>query len=721
MLRVSSLGLNPRPPARRVFRCFLFPGARNIAAKILAASSSNTIIHHSPISLNFAHKLDGEPRRDSLFGSLEIQEKTSYTTETTERCAQPLCLTKAKGDREHGSVARRFGDVGVVAPQSEGPITSNSPLSSSSCSPSINQSALRTPLHPPITVDNLDGDIQRDSFSEDLRIQESPSYPAGRPWRSNPIPRLRITKPNVGQVPHSLGPMHSQEEVALSSEESNTSTISSESHQLEQTRSESVDIPPSNFSGDPPNHKALRCSLLHTLGVTSSATEAWNTYTTLLTIPPPDGWPSEKPWTKIPLSHLHRLCRVLSRNRPKTRTQFLRLLSVLHTIQHSGGQVHLHEWNAVIDNAGKGWRKTRPEDFKLALGIFYDMVEQRPPGSTFSGNESAAGEKGPAVGEPVSPDIVTYTTLLSIAARTLHGPTVRHASSLLQSSGIPPNRITHLSLLKYFTFTKSLSGVRSTLLKMKQQGMELGLDGINACIWAYGHNNRPDVVMMIYRLLRHNVTPDIHIGEDDVDSTARRLKDDEGIIVSKDIKPNEITFTIVIQTMAYHGDLAATLSVFMDMLSSENLEMGARLHRDKNNKLQPSAYSPTLPIFRAIFLGFSRHGVPPPKNGNHKLSSRLQSINRSPTAWSLENLSSLFSTFLALPEHIKLSQSTISWIMVAFDKTSGHDMDILRKIWTQLEVRFGGPWGGSRNRLYRLRASLFHPGSKYQPPDADRN
>jgi hypothetical protein len=94
----------------------------------------------------------------------------------------------------------------------------------------------------------------------------------------------------------------------------------------------------------------------------------------------------------------------------------------------------------------------------------------------------------------------------------------------------------------------------------------------------------------------------------------------------------------------------------------------------------------------------------------------LQSINPSRTAWSLENLSSLFDAFLALPGNIKPSQSTVSWIIVAFDKTSGRDKDMLRKVWIQLENKFGGPWKG---RLWRLRARLFPPGSKHELPDAD--
>jgi hypothetical protein len=381
----------------------------------------------------------------------------------------------------------------------------------------------------------------------------------------------------------------------------------------------------------------------------------------------------------------------------------LRLLSVLHAIREAGGEIKLHEWNALIDGVGKGWRMTTIDEYRAALGIYQDMITGRAPGKSFTRDEEDERElRSP----PVNPDIYTHSILISLASRTLHASAFRHATGLLAASGLAPNRITHLSLLRYFTFTKQMSGVRSTLLKMQEQNLELGLDGVNACLWSYGQNARVDLVMMVYRLFRHNMVPELYVGEDDVASVARRLQVEEHIIIPPDMKPNEVTFTTVIQILAHHGNLLATLAVFMDMVSSQNLEMGAPLVLDDTGVLKRTPYSPTLPTFRAIFLGFARHGVCLMKDGTAPPRFRATNPPGQP-AWSLTNLEALFDTFLALPEHITPSRSTVYWIMVAFEKTSGNNVPLLRRVWKQLEARFKGPWGGPKNRLRRIRAKLF--------------
>ena len=480
------------------------------------------------------------------------------------------------------------------------------------------------------------------------------TYPAGLPWRAFPIKNIRS---------HAAG------------------------------------NEPSSHSDFLIDLEAWRRSLLQTLATSQSVTEVWEAYSNLLYSP--DDAAIGEP--RVPFVHMHRLCRILARHRPKTRKQFLRLLSVLTAIKEAGGEIKLHEWNALIDGAGKGWRRTSINDFRTSLGIYQDMITGRVPGKSSARDQ---GDENELRTSPVIPDIYTYTTLISLASRTLHANAFSYATSLLASSGLAPNRITHLSLLTYFTFTKQLSGVRSTLLKMQEQKLELGLDGVNACLWSYGHNGRVDLVMMVYRLLRHNVSPEIYVGEDDVASVARRLRVEEHIVIPPDMKPNEVTFTTVIQILAHHGNLSATLSIFMDMLSSQNLEMGAPLVPDANGILKPTPYSPTLPVFRAIFLGFSRHGVCLMKDGTAPPRFRTANPLGQP-AWSLANLQALFDTFLILPDHIVVSRSMIYWIMVAFEKTSGNDVTLLRQIWKQLETRFKRPRYGPNNRLGRIQSKLF--------------
>jgi hypothetical protein len=434
---------------------------------------------------------------------------------------------------------------------------------------------------------------------------------------------------------------------------------------------------------------AWRRDLLRVLGNTQSHLQAWQAYRTLVSVP-----------FSIPHRHLKRLVRLLARETTKTGAMFDRLLSVLTSIHQSGWKVQAYQWNALIDNAGKGLRKARPEDFKLAFDMFTDLVSSKPPGSALSASEYSIDVD--IVNNPL-PNIITYTTLINHATESRSKAAVGQSTSLLRASGISPNRITHLTVLKHHAMNGELEGVRSSLFRMREQGLELGLDGLHACIWAYSRHRRVDVAMKIYRILRHNRTPEMRVvGPDDVYAAKASLLD-EAIEVRGDMVPTELTYTTVVQVMAYHGNLTAALTTFMDMLSSDNVEIGAPLYRDEHGKLKPSPYSPTLPVFRGIFLGFFRHGVAeaPPKK------PRLTVDQRQP--WLLESLMSLFEVFLARPEYIQPSTSTIYWALIAFDKTSNHDRELLRTVWNRMEDRFGGHWGAERHRLQKIRRVLFDP------------
>ncbi|KAF8165098.1 hypothetical protein B0H34DRAFT_617319, partial [Crassisporium funariophilum] len=372
----------------------------------------------------------------------------------------------------------------------------------------------------------------------------------------------------------------------------------------------------------------------------------------------------------IPFSHLHRLARLLANNAPKTHRQFLRLLAVLTYLKHCGGNIQQHEWNALVDHAGKGWRKTRQEDFTNAMNVFNDMRAGRLPGSwDLLPPDVEVLEEGPSV----EPDIYTYTSLLSIAARAMDGQALRNISTLMSNAGLAPNRITHLALLRYFTLQKNLGGVRATLLKMRQQDLTLGMDGLNACMWAFGNNGRLDIVMLIYQLLRHNMLPETYRGAGDITEVAGQLGE-EFIFVEPEMKPDLATYTTVVQTMAYRGHFDPCVNVFMDMLTFDNTGNDVPLKAEEATLPTPS--TGTMPIFRAFFLGFSRHAVSPSKHTKR-------------STWTLKNLRQIFDLFLSLPEDSNPSHTTIYLIMVAFDNASGHDIDLLRNVWNAVDRRFG--------------------------------
>ena len=423
------------------------------------------------------------------------------------------------------------------------------------------------------------------------------------------------------------------------------------------------------------------------IATTDSVDEGWNSYVFLVDLI--SGTPViQRHIQHIPFAHLHRMARLLARNRPQTRRQFLRLLAVLTYLNYWGGKLKQHEWNALVAHAGSGWRKTKLEDFGNAMKVFNDMRAGKLPGSSDLSPPDREFLEGPAV----QPDIYTYTSLLAIASRAKDSKNVYNVSSMLSMAGLPPNRITHLSLMRYFTLKGDLGGVRATLLKMRQQSLELGLDGLNACLWAYGRNTRVDIVMMIYRILRHNALPETYTRQNDTSDTIRRLGE-EYIFVDPELHPNAVTLTTVIQVMAYHGHFTSALNVFMDMLSFNNMEKGAPLEEISAGVYEPTSYKPSLAVFRAIFLGFSRHA----KHVQHD------------SDWTFDNLSQLFDLFLELPPDSNLTHNTVYLIMLAFDKASGRDIKMLRDVWMRMDRRFGIAFhkAHSVSRLARLRRLLF--------------
>ncbi|KAF9045982.1 hypothetical protein BDZ89DRAFT_1058542 [Hymenopellis radicata] len=467
-------------------------------------------------------------------------------------------------------------------------------------------------------------------------IRDPPPYPA-RPWKPLPLPLV---------VWHY--PTRSQTQSDASSEGVGAGRLPAGESRGSWGRSADPDV--------------IYQEKLVIISNTQDPTAAWGAYSYILSL-------QDSP--KIPFQHLHRLCRLLGRSKPKNRILFLRLLSLMYYILRSGGVLHLFEWNTLIDIAGKGVRKPSPQDFKLAVDTYADM------------------------GSWPKPDIVTYTTLLNHATKTLHGPALHHATRLLTSSGISPNRITQLCLLSYHTTIKSLVGVRKVLATMQRENMELGIDGVNSCIWAYAHNRQLAMVTAIYRVLRHSLWTDA--GQSDIEEL-RRYHHTSGM------RPNEVTFTCMVQCMAYNGSFHDALEIFKDMMLTDNTEVGAPLVPDEKGVLKPVRYAATMAVYRAMFLGFARHGVLTPSPTDDTLSAQLTRASNSP--WSLSNLRDMFATFVATPDDIVPTKSVLYWIMVAFNRTSGEDLEVVRAVWYTLCNRFDGPWGGSNNRLQRLHYAL---------------
>jgi len=197
--------------------------------------------------------------------------------------------------------------------------------------------------------------------------------------------------------------------------------------------------------------------------------------------------------------------------------------------------------------------------------------------------------------------------------------------------------------------------------------------------------------------MRNNVLPEEYDpGPDGIEANARFLDETENIVLPPEIVPDRVTYTLLIQCYAYQGDLTRTLQIFMDMLSSPDPVAIWRGEGETEAK-----FVPLLPIFRAIFLGFYRHTVDPRCQGTvpePKLPVRKR------TQWCMDNLNTIYKSFLRLPVDQKPGDRVVYWLIMAYAKSSGYSTRKLRSVWKRLERRFGNDWGP---RLQRIRKSIY--------------
>ena len=681
MLRASTLGLDLLPSSfhscQRVYRF----GARWVTGRNICRKKK--VAQFRPLG---------------HFPSIDVEERSPLTGEQA--------YTKIGSPTAHS--ASSLVSSMTVKENSSNRLSTLRPMSASKTASKLQSSKpKRTRTH----RIRVEGEYSSLESPKSRHISQSPSYAAGRPWSPQNIKTVNLPKYILSPLRRLRKEMLKARRLYQCEQGQNAGKVTPASGDYERVKSTGGDIPsmkdPSlqdykqelNSSNATPTMKmspfpdAASQLIQHfvILGSTNSVIKGWDSYVFLVDfISGSDD--VQRHVRHIPFAHLHRLARLLARNRPPTRRQFLQLLAVLSYINYWGGILKQHEWNTLVNHAGSGWRNTKLENIRNAMNVFNDMRAGRLPGSSDSPQPDREFLEGP----PVEPDIYTYTSLLAIASRSIGTYHVHHISSLLNKAGLPPNRITHLSLMRYFTLKSDLNGIRLTLLKMRQQGLELGLDGLNSCLWAYGRNRRLDIVMMIYRILRHSVLPETSTGLKDINQIIEQLEE-EYIFVDPQIRPNEVTLTTVIQIMAYHGHFSSSIDVFMDMLSFTNLEKGAPLERISAGVYEPVSYKPSLAVFRAIFLGFSRHA----QQTQH------------PSDWNMDNLSHIFDLFLELPPNSNPNHNTIYFIMLAFDRASGRDIKVLRDVWIRIDRRFGIVLfkANSVSRLARLQRLLF-PGEE---------
>lgn len=409
------------------------------------------------------------------------------------------------------------------------------------------------------------------------------------------------------------------------------------------------------------------------IAYTSSPNQAWNAFTHCQSL-------HHSPAPEL----LARLSALLVSARPRSRTVFLRLQQVLTAIRDAGGTLYTWQWNALLHAAGDTQRRVRSLDYLASVRVLREWreyaaeLEEAQLHDPHHDELTTSGKGAPAP----EPTICTYTTLLSIAARTRLPKLVAHALQLMRESSLTQDRLARLAVLPFYIYKRKFGPVRAIIRDFAEAGTDVGVDGVTAYIWALGRMGYVNEVEEVYATLKENVRC-TQGGQgaqgQEMDGGARLLFGD--LLVFPEVVPNAVTYVSVVQILAFRGQLRRALEVYRDMLAHW------QVLQDTEPEIEPL---PTHAIFRALFLGFVRHtrvsaseslALPPETQGHPKQAPDT-------VDWDLSTLSTLFSNFCALTE-VPPNARMVYWILRSFMKTSDGNVEVIKTVWRTLEMTFG--------------------------------
>ncbi|KAG8990068.1 hypothetical protein FRB94_004023 [Tulasnella sp. JGI-2019a] len=354
--------------------------------------------------------------------------------------------------------------------------------------------------------------------------------------------------------------------------------------------------------------------------------------------------------------HLHTLFALLTTNSPViTRTIYDRLHDIIHILCHRGpGRVREWEWNALMSAAAKGFRTTTKADYQSAVTVLEEWVKEVERDRQSKSSQLKAGQPGAGVGaqrgkhsqtsvvpttEPkvakLVPTITTFNILISIACHTHDFKLVQDAYLRwrLHRPHLHADRYTYLPLITWRIRKHKLHKVPALVEQMVKKRFGIGIDGVNAIIWAYarlrdattGSRAGPDVAMEIYDFLLENDRRRTLVAHDPRSSSLSKLRRARTsdflynpilgipklVETLRRVVPDYRTHIMIIQHYSYRGDLSTALRALQNLLDLLNREQDLKSPSDRSMGpfiFQEPIEGQLMSAFRGLFKAFAKYG-----------------------------------------------------------------------------------------------------------------
>ncbi|KAK4706175.1 hypothetical protein P7C70_g21, partial [Phenoliferia sp. Uapishka_3] len=447
-------------------------------------------------------------------------------------------------------------------------------------------------------------------------------------------------------------------------------------------------------------------------------------------------------------SDLIRTMSVFSGARPRTRTGLSRMLVVVELLAMNSGQdlppasarppdgrdfevgtlrgagvgLGPREWRSLLSFAALSYRSPRSTpEASSAMSLFSQWSSR-----------SALGPYG-----PLKPTVDTYNALLTVAARSRSYGLVEEIEERMLKEGVRGNARTlgirmrmaaergaHIDTL-WMSFEDSYRRVDADNTEGDYTVMW------NSIVWYLAQRGLFKEARELFLAMRSGHLVDLRKLAPPLDPPSRTSHSAK--LVVKPPPPDEKTYLSLVQAYAHYGDLRGAMSVVEFMMFSKPPGKSTI-----NTRLKPC--EPTVEIFTPLFRGFASHGQTPDGLGSfdpHLLagprtrpntpssvqgsglfpslranpaSSLSLHPDADPSLWSLAALHRLFKAFLSIPPPPKSASlpyggrrtaplsKEIFWVILAFEKLSGGDSQLVLDVWDAVVETFG------------RRADHAHPG-----------